>query len=196
MDEKPDIGKEQDTEGHCDRAGASAVERWFCAAGRLIGWILSEVRTGLADIRTAVTETASDARRGRYSGPELSPNTRLSLQRSYLACERTMMAWVRTALSMISFGFTIGKFFEYVQTSRKEDSLKTLSGKSVSPDTLGLLLVFLGIAALAAASVAHARDVRRLEEEGLPHHRSLSLMGAIAIVLIGLFAFTVLALNL
>ena len=38
----------------------------------------------------------------------------LALDRNKLAAERTLMAWVRTALSMISFGFTIYKFLQVI----------------------------------------------------------------------------------
>jgi putative membrane protein len=37
----------------------------------------------------------------------------LAVDRTWLAHERTLMAWVRTATSMISFGFTIYKFFQF-----------------------------------------------------------------------------------
>ena len=35
----------------------------------------------------------------------------MARMRTLMAADRTLMAWVRTALSMISFGFTIFKFF-------------------------------------------------------------------------------------
>ena len=41
--------------------------------------------------------------------------TSLAFERTYLAHERTQMAWIRTALALISFGFTIAKFFEYLE---------------------------------------------------------------------------------
>jgi hypothetical protein len=41
------------------------------------------------------------------SDTELKITDILALDRTRMASERTLMAWVRTALSMISFGFTI-----------------------------------------------------------------------------------------
>jgi putative membrane protein len=44
------------------------------------------------------------------SDTELKTSDILALDRTRMAAERTLMAWVRTALSMIGFGFTIYKF--------------------------------------------------------------------------------------
>ena len=43
----------------------------------------------------------------------LSLGSRLALERTRIAYERTMMAWVRTATSMITFGFSVYKFFGF-----------------------------------------------------------------------------------
>jgi putative membrane protein len=43
--------------------------------------------------------------------------TQLAVERTTLAHERTLMAWVRTSVSLISFGFTIYKFFQYLRES-------------------------------------------------------------------------------
>ncbi len=40
--------------------------------------------------------------------------TELAIQRTNMAAERSLMAWVRTSLSMIGFGFSIYKFFQYL----------------------------------------------------------------------------------
>ena len=48
--------------------------------------------------------------------PAAAPDQmKLALERTYLAHERTLMAWVRTATSLITFGFTLYKFFFYLQ---------------------------------------------------------------------------------
>jgi Domain of unknown function (DUF202) len=46
----------------------------------------------------------------------IDAGTRLAVERTRLAYERTLMAWVRTATALISFGFTIYKFFEFEMT--------------------------------------------------------------------------------
>ena len=49
------------------------------------------------------------------SGAATSPNvaTTLAFERTRIAYERTMMAWVRTATSLITFGFSVYKFFQF-----------------------------------------------------------------------------------
>jgi len=47
-----------------------------------------------------------------HTGQALDANTQLALQRSFLATERTLMAWIRTSISMIGFGFTLAKLFQ------------------------------------------------------------------------------------
>ena len=43
---------------------------------------------------------------------ELPLTTRLALERTRGAYERTLMAWVRTGTSLITFGFAVYKFFQ------------------------------------------------------------------------------------
>jgi putative membrane protein len=56
------------------------------------------------------------------TAPLKPDSTELAVDRTWLAHERTLMAWVRTATSMISFGFTIYKFFQYEVDDRRSTS--------------------------------------------------------------------------
>ncbi|MDR3557688.1 MAG: DUF202 domain-containing protein [Syntrophobacteraceae bacterium] len=40
-------------------------------------------------------------------------SNQLALERTILAHERTLMGWVRTSTSLITFGFTLYKFFSW-----------------------------------------------------------------------------------
>ena len=49
------------------------------------------------------------------STPKLDLSTTLAFDRTLVAYERTMLSWVRTATSLITFGFSIYKFFQIEQ---------------------------------------------------------------------------------
>jgi uncharacterized protein DUF2490/uncharacterized protein DUF202 len=57
-----------------------------------------------------------------------SLSAQLALDRTRLAHDRTLMAWVRTATSLISFGFTIYKFFQYLHEKGEASPERYLIG--------------------------------------------------------------------
>jgi putative membrane protein len=85
-------------------------------------------------------------------------STKLAVDRTRLAFERTMMAWVRTAISLISFGFTIHKFFQFMAMTGGERP-KHLLG----PREFGLLMIVIGLLALLMASLQQRRDLKALK---------------------------------
>jgi putative membrane protein len=80
------------------------------------------------------------------SGADLSlTNTQLSWIRSDLANLRTLLAWARTSVSMIGFGFTIYNFYR----GFLEDLAS--AGRADAARNLGLALVAAGTLAMAVA---------------------------------------------
>ncbi len=120
--------------------------------------------------------------------------TSLALQRSFLASERTMMAWIRTSLSMIGFGFTLGKFFDYLQRDRQVTVRGPLGGVW-TPEVVGLVLIGIGIFALIVAALQYKQSLRLLQREGLQKRWSLSLTVAALLGLLGILAFLGLIIN-
>ena len=111
--------------------------------------------------------------------------TNLAHLRTIISSERTLMAWIRTALSMIGFGFTIFKFFQYLPGEIANRNIRHPN----APRNLGLTLIALGTLALSAAAWQHWHF---LEEIGAPRQRrvrSISFIVSIAVVVIGLVAF-------
>jgi inner membrane protein YidH len=107
--------------------------------------------------------------------------TDLARERTWLAHERTLMAWVRTATSLISFGFTIYKFFDYMQDDRP-----TGVRGVISPRGYAAMMIGAGLVALALASVQHARYMKQLRKAGGFAQYSVATVIGILVSLMGI----------
>ncbi len=80
--------------------------------------------------------------------------------RTIMAADRTLMAWIRTSLSMLSFGFTIYKFLQTIASNGKMEHPN-------SPQQVGLFLTGLGVAAVVLGTISYwvtLRDLQRVEK--------------------------------
>jgi putative membrane protein len=116
------------------------------------------------------------------AGARLDTNTQLSVERTMLAHERTLMAWVRTATSLISFGFTIYKFFQL------EVKGSVPVSQVIGPRTFALLMIAMGLFALVVATLQHLVNMRRQREDYGVTRRSLAGLVAGLISLLGIVA--------
>src|SRR5271155_3949554 len=107
--------------------------------------------------------------------------TDLALQRTMIAAERTLMAWIRTAISMIGFGFSIYKFFQYLPEEIAAGNIRNVQ----APRNLGLTLIALGTLALAAAAWQHRRFLNEIGASQARRIWSVSFMVAVLVILIG-----------
>ena len=109
--------------------------------------------------------------------------TRLAVDRTRLAYERTMMAWIRTAASLISFGFTIYKFFQL-------ESKATLSGQDhiLGPRGFAIIMIGTGLMALMLSAVQHRESLRLLKETYGRLPQSVAGPVAALVALLGVFA--------
>jgi putative membrane protein len=112
--------------------------------------------------------------------------------RTRLAVERTMMAYMRTAVSLIAFGFTIFQFIDRIQQARGDDVRYPNA-----PWYLGLALILCGIAAASFSLAEYRRQIDYLwsgtyaaiaGERREPPFNSLYLITGV-LILIGIFAF-------
>ncbi|HET7217895.1 MAG TPA: DUF202 domain-containing protein [Vicinamibacterales bacterium] len=110
--------------------------------------------------------------------------TRLAVDRTRLAHERTMMAWVRTATSLISFGFTIYKFFQLDMKGAAQQA-----NALIGPRGFALMMIGIGLAALGMAGVQHYESMRFLKATYGEMPRSVAGPIAALIALMGTLAF-------
>ena len=107
--------------------------------------------------------------------------TDLAIKRTLIAAERTLMAWIRTAISMIGFGFSIYKFFQYQAEEIAAGNIR----RPQAPRNLGMSLIALGTVALTAAAWQHRRFLKEIGANQTRHVLSVSFVVAICVILIG-----------
>ena len=132
----------------------------------------------MSEERSAMNEEPAP----KESMPALDSSMRLAYERTYLAHERTEMGWLRTALSLISFGFTIAKFFEFLREKQGERA------PLLGPQAVGVIMIASGLVALALATVQHRRALKALHERCPDLPPSLAGVTAAFIALLGILA--------
>jgi putative membrane protein len=115
--------------------------------------------------------------------PPTDTGTRLAVDRTRLAHERTMMAWVRTGTSLISFGFTIYKFFQ-LQIQRE-----AATSRLIGPREFALIMIGTGLLALLLSALEHRQSMKTLRATYGPQPRSVSGVVAGLVSVMGLAAF-------
>lgn len=109
-----------------------------------------------------------------------------------MANERTMLAWVRTGIGIIAFGFAVVKFSLFVR------QISLAVGKKAPPShgysaEIGIALVGLGILSILFAYVQYHQTGRQIKSGHYQHSPLLMqlLVGLISVIGIGLLVYLV-----
>jgi len=114
--------------------------------------------------------------------------------RTAIALQRTLMAAVRTSVSLIGFGFTVAQFFDKIRSNTPEE---LRSVRINAPRDLGLLLIGAGVVSLFSFIWQYRQAVRYMKSGELaplaatyksPMSRS-TYLSAYAVLVIGIAAF-------
>ena len=114
--------------------------------------------------------------------PDAKPSSDPTNAATYFAAERTLLAWVRTGLAMMGFGFVVARFGLF---------LRELASVHESPEPqrlgislwVGTALVALGVAVNLVAAARHFMTVKRLNRREPLEFRPMSLGIIVALVL-------------
>ena len=112
----------------------------------------------------------------------------MACDRTWLAHERTLMAWIRTATSMITFGFTVYKFFQFEAAHGAHTGVLT-------PRDFGLIMISIGLIMLLLAIVSRRKQTAALSKQIRRRRTSLSEIIAILMFAFGLLLLAATALR-
>ncbi|HEX8949743.1 MAG TPA: DUF202 domain-containing protein [Dissulfurispiraceae bacterium] len=122
--------------------------------------------------------------------PELSQdrkNVRVRNRRVHMANERTFLAWIRTSVGIMAFGFVVEKFALFVR------QISYLLGKETTPPphnysaAFGIFLVGLGAFMGVLAFVRYKKTEKQIDADAYQPSIILDLLLTTAILAIAMF---------
>lgn len=106
---------------------------------------------------------------------------------TFFAAERTLLAWIRTGLAMMGFGFVVARFGLFLReiAAVRETVPHQQAGLSLG---VGVSLVLLGVGVQIFATIKHWRIIRQLKSGKVIQFSPFSLgsLAALLLALLGL----------
>lgn len=116
--------------------------------------------------------------------------------RVFFAAERTLLAWLRTGLTIMALGFVVSRFGLFVQLLATQSQGALPAGRTSLSAGLGVAFVFVGALAIVVAAIQHQRFLATLPQADLPpsYSRAFALVlslvvGALGMLLAGYLIF-------
>lgn len=112
----------------------------------------------------------------------------LPVMNTLLAADRTLMAWTRTSLSLLSFGFTIYKILEGFQ-----DAGGKFVVRSETPRNVGIFLTGMGTFAMVMGTIEYWSLLKQLHQQRIFTRPRYPLIMAIIMSISGMILFSSIA---
>lgn len=114
----------------------------------------------------------------------------MSDPRVFFAAERTLLAWVRTGLTIMGFGFVVarfGLFLRVIAAQTAAASSHTPPPPSNFSNEVGVALVLVGVTCMTVSAVQHRRYVTSLPTADIPrsHNAFFPVLLALSLSALG-----------
>src|SRR5512139_446430 len=106
----------------------------------------------------------------------------LAKERNRAAYDRTLMAWIRTAISLIGFGFAISKSYEYIEMDEMETTGRFID-QIHAPLWFGMSFIVLGMVCILGGVIQHVKLVKQIQSGQFTYGEPRPLARIIALIL-------------
>ena len=118
--------------------------------------------------------------------PKLNAAGSIDDPRVWLAAERTFLAWIRTGIALMGFGFVVARFGLFLRELAAAHQLVSLRTTGLSL-WLGTTLLIIGIIVNVGATLQHVRLMNRLNRGEVPDsYSSTGIAVALILAVLGL----------
>ena len=113
--------------------------------------------------------------------------TELCDPRVFFAAERTLLAWLRTGLTIMALGFVISRFGLFIKLVALESPALASSVSSPLTSVLGIAFVLIGSLAIVTAAIQHRRFLATLSDSQLSsvYSSTIAFILSISIAMLG-----------
>ena len=114
-------------------------------------------------------------------------------RRVHMANERTFLAWIRTSIGIMAFGFVVEKFSLFIKQISYFLGKSGLPGTPVPPpppgysSVLGIVLVGLGALMGVLAFIRYKKVEKQIDEDTYQPSLLLGMLLAISVLAVGMF---------
>lgn len=106
----------------------------------------------------------------------------LSDPRVFFAAERTLLAWVRTGLTIMAFGFVVARFGLFVHLLMLQAGAQPAQQPDLSKP-VGIALVLIGVACFVLGAIQHRSYVASLPPQDVPRTHSAVYPVSLSVIL-------------
>lgn len=114
-------------------------------------------------------------------------------QRDHQANERTFLAWLRTSVALIAFGFAIARFGLFTHQLQSAIMNESLTPHPVfNSQNLGLILVIFGVLSMAIAAWRYNKVYRQIELGDFRPDRLVIWVMTVVVMAVGILSIPLL----
>jgi uncharacterized membrane protein YidH (DUF202 family) len=118
---------------------------------------------------------------------EEDKSRRVRNRRVHMANERTFLAWIRTSIGVMAFGFVVEKFSLFVRQMQLFLGKETVMPSGGYSAGLGISLVVIGALMGVLSFVRYKKVERQIDRDTYQPSLILDIMLTISVVAIGIF---------